>query len=341
MTTPACDSDQPEPVSVHHGNALDAYDDWPIPALIISDGPYGLGKFPGEPRAVDGLADWYDPHAAAWARRAAPITTLWFLNSEIGWAMSHPALERHGWQYRETVIWDKGIAHIAGNVNSATIRGLPVVTEIAVRYTRKPQIPDLDGSMMEIKTWLRREWQRSGLPLFRANAACGVRNAATRKYLTLCDMWYFPPGEAVESMAKYCVEHGKPNECPCFSLDGKGIPAAGDWDCLRDCSRARWTHVHGRTNVWRIPPLHGSERVKNPGGSGYLHANQKPLELMRCMIEASTLPGDVVWEPFGGLMSAGVAAIQCGRKAYVAEINDEFLQAGRARVRFADRKLLI
>src|SRR4051794_11958120 len=75
--------------SLYNGDALEAYDEWLPPACIIADGPYGLGKFPGEPKSPDGLAEWYAPHAAAWARRAQPLTTLWFWNSEIGWAKSH------------------------------------------------------------------------------------------------------------------------------------------------------------------------------------------------------------------------------------------------------------
>lgn len=33
------------------------------------------------------------------------------------------------------------------------------------------------------------EWQRAGLPLYKANEACGVKNAATRKYLTQDWLW--------------------------------------------------------------------------------------------------------------------------------------------------------
>ena len=47
---------------------------------------------------------------------------------------------------------------------------------------------------MPVQRWMRHEWQRSGLPLKRANEACGVRNAATRKYLTQDWLWYWPPG---------------------------------------------------------------------------------------------------------------------------------------------------
>jgi len=314
--------------SLYHGDALKAYETWLPPTLIISDGPYGLGKFPGEPRSPDGLAEWYAPHAASWAQYAKPYSTLWFWNSEIGWAKAHPALEMNGWEYAESVVWDKGIAHVAGNVNSRTIRGLPVVTEVAVRYVRKVTLSTLEGHDLPLKEWLRYEWQRSGLPMSQSNEACGVANAATRKYLTQCHLWYFPPGEAVVAMAKWCTKYGAKTHRPYFSLDGARPPDAEAWDRMR----AKWTHVHALTNVWREPPVHGAERLRDPCGSGYMHANQKPLALMERQIVATTEAGDVVWEPFGGLMSATVAAIRSGRRAHVAEINKNFFNAGLGRV---------
>lgn len=313
--------------SLFKGDAMEAYADWLPPTCIVSDGPYGLGKFPGEPRNPDSLAEWYAPHAAAWARSARADTTLWFWNSEIGWANAHPALAMHGWHYEETVIWDKGIAHIAGNVNSKTIRGLPVVTEIAVRYTRKLTLENAKGELVAAKQWLREEWQRSGLPMSQSNKATGTANAATRKYLTQCDMWYFPPGEAVEAMATWCMQHGKSTSRPYFSLDGKQPIKAEAWNALR----AKWSHEHGRTNVWSEPPVHNGERIKV--GSAYLHANQKPLALLNRQILACTNPGDVVWEPFGGLCSASVAGVRTGRLAHAAEINEAYFSAALSRLK--------
>ena len=316
-------------VALFQGDALCAYDAWRPPAVIISDGPYGLGKFPGEPISPDDLAEWYAPHAAAWAKHAEPFTTLWFWNSEIGWAKSHPALEMNGWQYEETVVWDKGIAHIAGNVNSRTIRGLPVVTELAVRYTKKVTLPTNEGHDIPVKEWLRYEWLRSGLPMSQSNEACGVANAATRKYLTQCHLWYFPPGDAVVAMAKWCAERGAESLRPYFSLDGVRPPNADAWDRMR----AKWVHVHALTNVWKEPPVHGPERVRRVDRSRYLHANQKPIALMQRQIVATTSINDVVWEPFGGLMSATVAAVRSGRCAHAAEVNSDFFEAGALRVR--------
>ena len=62
-------------------------------------------------------------------------------------------------------------------------------------------------------------------------------------------------------------------------------------------------------------------RVKNLNDQAHLHANQKPLALLRRQIEASTLLGDVVWELFGVLMAATVTTIQCGRRAHVVRLN--------------------
>ena len=60
--------------------------------------------------------------------------------------------------------------------------------------------------------------------------------------------------------------------------------------------------------------------------------NQKPLELLERIIRSSSDPGDVVWEPFGGLCSATVAALRTGRKAFAAEINPKFYNAAKERL---------
>lgn len=313
-------------VSIEHADSLACYGRWPTPACIIADGPYGLGKFPGEPHTVAQLPEWYAPHVAAWSAHAGTDTTLWFWCSEVGWAMVHSVLELNGWQYEECCVWDKGLAHVAGNCNSKTIRGMPVVTEVAVRYTKRNLLRTPDSGTLALKEWVRHEWQRSGLPMNQANRACGVANAATRKYLTQCHLWYFPPPEAIVQMADYCNRNGAQTDWPYFSLDGENPVDEASWARLR----AKWNHSHGLTNVWQEPAVHGPERIKLP--SGYLHANQKPLALMRRQILASTDAGDVVWEPFGGLCSASMAALETGRRAFAAEVNADYFKVATARL---------
>jgi site-specific DNA-methyltransferase (adenine-specific) len=49
---------------------------------------------------------------------------------------------------------------------------------------------------------------------------------------------------------------------------------------------------------------------------------------MRLIIEASSDVNDAVWEPFGGLFSASLAAVLTDRKAYAAEIDEAYYSLG-------------
>jgi site-specific DNA-methyltransferase (adenine-specific) len=314
--------------TIELADAIDRYEHWDAPTAIIVDGPYGVRGFPGDPPTTDGLAKWYAPHAATWAKYALPSTTLWFWGTELSWATVHPVLALHGWEYRTTHVWDKGIGHIAGNVNGNTIRRFPVVTEVCVQYTRRVELRTGDGKLLPMKDWLRREWLRSGLPLYKTNEACGVKNAATRKYFTQCHLWYFPPPEMMERLSFYANRHGGPTEQPYFSLDGASYLSAEQWAGMR----AKWHHVHGITNVWTEPAVRGAERLKDEKAK-IVHSNQKPLRLVDLSIQACTDPGDVVWEPFGGLCSAAIASLRQGRRSFSAEIDLDTYAAAAERLR--------
>jgi site-specific DNA-methyltransferase (adenine-specific) len=53
---------------------------------------------------------------------------------------------------------------------------------------------------------------------------------------------------------------------------------------------------------------------------------------METIVKAASKEGDVVWEPFGGLASASVAAVALGRRAYVAETDAEFVMLAKTRL---------
>ncbi len=310
-------------VALHYGKAEDCYTEWAAPVCIIADGPYGLSGFPGDLHSAKGLAAWYRPHIEAWSKRASAETTLWFWNSELGWATVHPVLVEFGWEYRNCHIWDKGLSHVAGNANTKTLRKFPVTTETCVQYVKPPRFDGL--SMQE---WLRHEWIRTGLPMRLANDACGVRNAATRKYLTADHLWYFPPPAAFVQMAAFANEHGDPAGRPYFSTNGERPISAAEWAA----NRAKFNCAVGVTNVWRRPHVSGGERIAGSRSAMQwkfksLHGSQKPLELIEMAIAASTDPGDTVWEPFGGLCPAAVGAWRLGRACHSAEIVPEFYNA--------------
>lgn len=312
---------------IENDDVLKCYERWDAPTAIVSDGAYGLSLFPNDPSTHEKLAAWYAPHIAEWSKRALPETTLWFWGTEIGWATVHPLLTLHGWEYKALHVWDKGIGHIAGNVNSKTIRGFPVVTEVCAQYVRNVQLLNIEGQIVPMKQWLREEWLRSGLPLSKTNEACGVKNAATRKYFTQCHLWYFPPPEMMEKLSDYANSYGRETGCPYFSLDGKNRVTVEQWKRMR----AKWNHRHGITNVWSEPAVRGVERFKESGLKA-AHANQKSLRLIERIIIASSDAGDVVWEPFGGLCSAAVASIRTGRRCFSAEINESYYNLAKTRL---------
>ena len=314
-------------VTLCFGDSLDYYADWKAPTVIVSDGGYGVLGFVGDTSDHMGLPAWYEHHVAAWSRASTPHTTLWFWNSEVGWAAVHPVLEKYGWRYRACNIWNKGKAHIAGNVNTARIGSFPVVTEVCVQYTFEARV---DGLLL--KEWLLREWKRTGLPLRKANEACGVKDAAVRKYLDQGHLWYFPPPERFEMLQVYANRHGEPSGRPYFSLDGEKPGDARSWAQLKPVFNC----PHGVTNVWDRGPVHGGERIKAPNGRA-LHLNQKPLDLVSRIIEASSDVGDVVWEPFGGLFTAALAAKQLDRRAFAAEIDPTYYAYGLSRFTHVDR----
>lgn len=318
--------------SIHFELAEKMYAQWPAPTCIIADGPYGVNGFPGDHPTAGTLDAWYEPHIQAWSQHSTPQTTLWFWGTEIGWATVHPILVKYGWEYRSCNIWDKGLGHVAGNTNTQTLRKFPIVTEVCVHYVKAPKF-EAAGKALTMQEWLRHEWQRTKLPFYLANEACGVRNAATRKYLTSDHLWYYPPVEAFERLADYANTQGDPAGRPYFSIDGERPVTGEHWAALR----AKFTCDIGITNVWHEPQVGGAERIQGErNGMKYkfssLHGSQKPLKLIERIVRASTDEDDVVWEPFGGLCPGAVVSHALRRQYRGAEIIPEFYLAAAERL---------
>lgn len=85
------------------------------------------------------------------------------------------------------------------------------------------------------------------------------------------------------------------------------------------------------SSVWRIPAVPHSEKCH-----GY-HPTQKPLRLVRRAILASTNEGDLVFDPFSGSGTTGVAAKELGRFFVGAEMEEEFTELAARRIRAAER----
>lgn len=72
-------------------------------------------------------------------------------------------------------------------------------------------------------------------------------------------------------------------------------------------------------------------------GRNVRHPSEKPVPLMRELLESSSRQGEVVLDPFAGSGSTGVAAILAGRHAILVEIDERWCELAAGRLAAAER----
>ena len=78
--------------------------------------------------------------------------------------------------------------------------------------------------------------------------------------------------------------------------------------------------------VWQYPAAPRKEKLHGK------HPTQKPVALIDRCLRASTNPGDVVFDPFAGTASTGVAALPLGRAFIGCEVSEEYARIGGKRL---------
>ena len=79
------------------------------------------------------------------------------------------------------------------------------------------------------------------------------------------------------------------------------------------------------TDVWRMPAIAKWEK------SCGKHPTQKPLGVLARLIQASTVPGAWILDPFSGSATTGIAANLLGRRYLGLEKEDSFLEMSKKR----------
>jgi len=80
-------------------------------------------------------------------------------------------------------------------------------------------------------------------------------------------------------------------------------------------------------NFIQSPICMGNERLKDPK-----HPTQKPLKVMRKIIEIASNEGDMILDPFAGVASTGVAALELNRRFIGIEIDKQYFDASCKRL---------
>jgi DNA methylase len=89
------------------------------------------------------------------------------------------------------------------------------------------------------------------------------------------------------------------------------------------------------SSVWHIPSVPNREKLH-----GY-HPTQKPLRLLRRALLASSREGDLVFDPFCGSGTSGVASKELGRFFVGAEKEEEYAELAARRIGAADRGVVL
>lgn len=76
---------------------------------------------------------------------------------------------------------------------------------------------------------------------------------------------------------------------------------------------------------------------KEKTGRTVRHPTEKPVALLRELIESSSKVNEVVLDPFGGVGSTGVAAVLAGRRAVLVELEEKYVEIAATRLREAER----
>ena len=81
-------------------------------------------------------------------------------------------------------------------------------------------------------------------------------------------------------------------------------------------------------NFYESPKCMGSERVKNPS-----HPAQKPVKLLKHLIKIASRENGVVLDPFMGVGSCGVAAVELKRNFIGVEIDEKYFKISKERIK--------
>jgi DNA modification methylase len=78
-------------------------------------------------------------------------------------------------------------------------------------------------------------------------------------------------------------------------------------------------------------------QARRPNSGQVRHPDEKPLTLLRPLVEASSCYGETVFDPTAGVCSTGVAAVLAGRRTVLIESDLRYADIGVERLMAAER----
>lgn len=206
-----------------------------------------------------------------------------------------PHLKEMGLELRQQIIIDKGIRAISGRATKK-YKMFPNVTE-SILFIIK-------DNKQFVKPFLKERQKALGLTAKQINEALGVKSNGG-------GMWSIYTGKNV------CEQF------PTEELWNK-LSKILDFECPYKKVAQTFNPQIGYTDVWTDIDFYKEK---------HLHPTQKPLKLIRRLIEASSNEGDIVLDPFSGAGSTQISSIQLKRHYIGIELDEEYYRIGLQRIK--------
>lgn len=310
-------------------------------ALAVVDGPYNMRKADWDKFVSwEAFREFYRPLWEQLDRVLRDNCSLYVFGTFEGLAALKQDLDEMGggWAFASAITLDKG--PVWKQVSNQQARRWPACAEYLLMYAReRVDISALawDGVTREdntIRAYLNAERERAGVAV-REVAEAYQRVTGSRTVTGMAGHWFGNSQWACPTAENYHWLRDL------FNARGNG---AGPYlrreyeDLRREYEDLRYVFnpERGVTDVWDVPICAGKERVKDADGNT-AHVAQKQLSIIRRIIRASSRPGDVVIDPFGGSGTTAVAALLEGREFILIEQDAHYCDIARARIADAIR----
>lgn len=122
----------------------------------------------------------------------------------------------------------------------------------------------------------------------------------------------------------------------CNKICGKYYMNCFEYIIMLRKGRERTVNDCGMPDILRVPNIKTHDREGRN-----IHDSEKPVRLMQVLIEQSTNEGEVVFEPFMGSGTTGVASVQTRRDFIGVEIDDKYFQIAERRINDEQKQLTL
>ena len=266
--------------------------------LVVADPPYW--KVVGEKWDYQWKTEKdYVQWSLKWIKEASRILriggTLYCFGYFRTLALLVPHLDDMGLELRQQIILDKGMRAVSGRATKK-YKIFPNVTE-SILFIIK-------DNKQFVKPFLKERQKALGLTAKQINEALGVKSNGG-------GMWSIYTGKNV------CEQF------PTEELWNK-LSSILDFEMPYNKVAQTFNPQMGYTDVWTDIDFYKEK---------HLHPTQKPLKLIRRLIEASSNEGDIVLDPFSGVGSTQLSSIQLKRHYIGIELDEGYYKIGLDRIK--------